>query len=189
MDYCIQREIRHTFNAPPDPLFGQDDITVDLPGDSRFFCCVRWPLFNPEFGGIAELYGEPSTHGNRVTQSVKWQILSPIPGSCCAYTLEFVGTIWDTGSGSVLLFQDRDFRGPMLAVDNCHDALAVSGFNGYVSSIVVLSGRWIFYRKDHFDSPYATATNQAIILSRGLYPYVGDVGIANDDMSSLRAIG
>jgi hypothetical protein len=55
-------------------------------------------------------------------------------------------------------------------------------FNDKVSSLVVFSGQWDFFRNANFQTSYG------IVLSKNIYPYVGDVGIRNDDMSSLRPL-
>ena len=55
-------------------------------------------------------------------------------------------------------------------------------FNDRVSSLVVFSGQWDFFRNSNFQTSYG------VVLSKNIYPFVGDVGIRNDDMSSLRPL-
>jgi hypothetical protein len=85
----------------------------------------------------------------------------------------------------VILFEHNDFRG---AHKHVFDAEANLGdpidnfFNDKVSSLVVVSGEWLFYRNANFNTPYPR------ILAPGRYANVTDVGIQNDDMSSLRSL-
>jgi hypothetical protein len=92
--------------------------------------------------------------------------------------------------GRVLLFEDADFGGRFKDVRNGDpDLTATDGgfFNDRVSSLVVLSGNWAFYRDVRFGVPYLHA-GKPVVLGPGLYRLVGDVGIQNDDLSSLKAV-
>ena len=55
-------------------------------------------------------------------------------------------------------------------------------FNDRVSSIVVMSGQWVFYRHANYNGQYA------IKLGPGIYRWVGALDIQNDDMSSLHPV-
>jgi hypothetical protein len=57
-----------------------------------------------------------------------------------------------------------------------------AAFNDIVSSFVILEGRWKFYRDTDYKIPYDG------IFGPGLYRWVEDFGIKNDDMSSLRPV-
>jgi len=62
----------------------------------------------------------------------------------------------------------------------------ISGnWNDKVSSFVILSGRWQFFKDWHF-GPAPLPFSQG--LGPGLYPSVEAVGIDNDSVSSVRVI-
>src|SRR5690348_2912942 len=85
----------------------------------------------------------------------------------------------------IILFQDANFNGAHKHVCDTEPNLNASdddSFNDSVSSVVVLSGNWKFFRNSGFDDAYP------VVLGPGLYRFVGDVGIANDDMSSLMSV-
>jgi hypothetical protein len=87
--------------------------------------------------------------------------------------------------GHVILFTDANFQGPHKHVLNAEDNLNADGdsdFNDCVSSIVVLQGSWKFYRNSGFNDDYP------VVLGPGLYPWVEDVSIRDNDMSSLQVV-
>jgi hypothetical protein len=87
--------------------------------------------------------------------------------------------------GHVILFQSANFHGPHKHVFNQEDNLNADGdnsFNDSVSSLVVLTGNWQFFRNSGFNDDYP------VVLGPGLYPWVEDVSIRNKDMSSLRVV-
>ena len=179
-------EITHTFNRPPDLLFGVDNITIDIPGDGFFTNAVV--ITSEAKQGSAQVFGLPMIGSmGRQTVAVTWE-LALVPGSYIKYHLSVEYKVFETGYGGVILFEHRDFYGASLRVDNSLGTLVPSGFNDKASSIVVLNGKWIFYKDINFSSPYTTGGNVAIMLERGMYPWVNDKGILNDDISSLRAI-
>jgi hypothetical protein len=57
-------------------------------------------------------------------------------------------------------------------------------FDNKVSSIAVSSGEWTFFRDYYYQNQYPS-----VVLLKGQYPFVEDVGTTNDDMSSLGQIG
>src|SRR5207248_3330645 len=86
-------------------------------------------------------------------------------------------------TGQVILFQNVNFRGPHKHVFNAEDNLNSDdddSFNDSVSSIVVISGNWRFFRNAGFDDDYP------VVLGPGLYSWVEDFEIRNDDISSLQ---
>jgi hypothetical protein len=86
-------------------------------------------------------------------------------------------------TGQVILFGNASFRGPHKHVFNAEDNLNSGdddSFNDSVSSIVVISGNWRFFRNAGFDDDYP------VILGPGLYSWVEDFAIRNDDISSLQ---
>ena len=85
----------------------------------------------------------------------------------------------------VILFENASFHGAhkhILKAEPNLNAPDDNYFNDKVSSLVVFSGQWDFFRNANFQTSYG------IVLSKNIYPYVGDVGIRNDDMSSLRPL-
>jgi hypothetical protein len=91
----------------------------------------------------------------------------------------------DPLASHVILFEQAKFRGRHRHIFNAEENLNAdddNGFNDSVSSIVVVSGNWQFFRNLNYDDDYPS------ILGPGIYPWVRDIGIRNDDMSSLRAV-
>ena len=85
----------------------------------------------------------------------------------------------------ILLFQHGSFHGAHKHVFSAEQNLNApddDSFNDAVSSLVVLTGNWVFYRDYDFCSKYPP------ILGPGGYPFVGFVQIKNDDMSSLKPV-
>jgi hypothetical protein len=81
----------------------------------------------------------------------------------------------------IILFQDANFNCAYTHVCDTESNLNASDdhlFNDRVSSVVVLSGNWKFFRNPGFDDPYPA------VRGAGPYRFVGDVGIGNG-MSSL----
>jgi hypothetical protein len=82
----------------------------------------------------------------------------------------------------VILFEHANFHGAHKHVFIAEPNLNADDdnfFNDRISSIVVLSGAWFLFRDSGFKRPYDP------VLVTGLYPFVGDIGITNDDISSL----
>jgi hypothetical protein len=82
----------------------------------------------------------------------------------------------------VTLFEHASFHGAhkhVLRAEANLNAPDDNYFNDRVSSLVVFSGQWDFFRNSNFQTSYG------VVLSKNIYPFVGDVGIRNDDMSSL----
>jgi hypothetical protein len=82
----------------------------------------------------------------------------------------------------VILFEHANFHGAHKHVFGPESNLNADDdnfFNDRVSSIIVLSGTWEFFKDSGFNGPYP------VLLGPGLYPSVEAVKIKNDDMSSL----
>ena len=178
--------VAHRVQARPDRASGRDRIPLNIPAEDDFIDLAL--VIDDAKNGSARLYRAPSL-GDQGPQTVTvaWT-LQPMPGSFVKYHLWVDYQHWSDNVASVLLFQHRDFGKPMLRVDNYLASLASSGFNDQVSSIVVLTGHWSFYRDENFRSPYMAESGGPLVLSPGLYRYVGDKGIDNDDISSLRSV-
>jgi hypothetical protein len=83
--------------------------------------------------------------------------------------------------GHAILFEHANFHGRhkhLFRGETNLNASDDSLFNDRVSSIGVLAGNWIFYQDSGFRFPYQP------ILAPGLYPFVGSVGIRDNDISS-----
>jgi hypothetical protein len=95
--------------------------------------------------------------------------------------------------GQVILFENVNFHGRhkhVLGPEPNLNASDDSFFNDRVSSVVVLRGTWEFYRDSGFNGPYPPTLGPARSGDGipGLFPFVANVQIKNDDMSSLRPI-
>ena len=85
----------------------------------------------------------------------------------------------------VILFEHANLHGSHKHVFGAEPNLNASDdnfFNDKVSSIVVISGQWAFYRHANYNGQYAAT------LGPGIYRWVGALDIQNDDMSSLRPV-
>jgi hypothetical protein len=84
-----------------------------------------------------------------------------------------------------ILFELANFRGAHRHVLVPEPNLAASddpNFNKRASSIVILAGNWEFLTDPEFK------TKVGDMLGPGVYPYVANVGIQNDAISSLRPV-
>jgi hypothetical protein len=84
----------------------------------------------------------------------------------------------------VIVFQHRDFRGHHRHIfgeeANLHNAEDRSLADA-ISSFVVLSGTWRFFRDINFQNQLGGS------FGPGQYEFVGNFGMGNDVISSLRA--
>jgi len=86
----------------------------------------------------------------------------------------------DPLNAHAILFQHGQFHGDHRHVFVAEPNLPDNEFNDITSSIVVEEGNWSFFRNSGFDTAYPP------VLGPGIYPFVGDIGINNDDISSLQ---
>jgi hypothetical protein len=87
-----------------------------------------------------------------------------------------------TGSlPEVDVFFHRDFGGPSFRT-NLNIIYIGDAWNDQVSSFVIVSGKWQFYKHRDFIEPMGP------VLGPGYYPWVGDLGIENDAISSYRCV-
>jgi beta/gamma crystallin len=113
--------------------------------------------------------------GNVDIQNDDMSSLQPVSGPST--------TVGDPIEGHVILFEHANFHGAHKHVFRAEPNLNAgddSFFNDKVSSLAVLGGTWAFFRNANFNGQYAQS------LGPGLYSFVGNVDIQNDDMSSLR---
>ncbi len=88
-------------------------------------------------------------------------------------------------TGHVVIFQHIDFRGyhrHIFARERNLNHPDDRTMNDKMSSFVVLSGTWKFYRHANYVGPVGG------VYPPGIYRWVADVGISNDQVSSLRCI-
>jgi hypothetical protein len=85
-------------------------------------------------------------------------------------------------ASQIIIFNNADFSGTALLVNDRIASLGRFDLNDRVSSFIILSGTWKFYAGPDF--------RDAIDLTfgPGQYNWVEDVGIPNDQVSSLRAV-
>jgi hypothetical protein len=84
-----------------------------------------------------------------------------------------------------VLFELANFHGAHRHVFPAEPNLAASddpAFNNKTSSIVILEGDWEFFS----DADFKTKVGGT--LGPGAYPFVANVGIKNDSISSLRPV-
>jgi hypothetical protein len=97
-------------------------------------------------------------------------------------SLRMVGSSASLVTAHAILFEHANFHGAHKHVFGSEPNLNAADdnyFNDKVSSIIVLSGVWNFYRNSGYVGRYSAALNP------GAYAWVGNVDIQNDDMSSL----
>jgi hypothetical protein len=84
----------------------------------------------------------------------------------------------------IIIFEHRDFRGRHRHIfgheENLNNAEG-NTLNDRISSFVVLSGTWVFLRHANFNEQVGGT------FPPGQYEFVGNFGIPNDAVSSLRA--
>jgi Beta/Gamma crystallin len=81
----------------------------------------------------------------------------------------------------VVVYFHRNFGDPSFRT-NLNVSYVGDAWNDQISAIVVVSGKWQFYRHRDFVEPMGQ------ILGPGYYPWVADVGIENDHISSFRCL-
>ena len=90
----------------------------------------------------------------------------------------------DPINAHVILFENASFHGAHKHVFNAETNLNAdddSSFNDIASSIVVVKGNWATYGDWHFDRQYPS------IIGPGVYSWVEDFQITDNDMTSLQA--
>ena len=90
----------------------------------------------------------------------------------------------DPIKAQVILFENASFHGAHKHVFNAETNLNAdddNSFNDTTSSIVVVKGNWATYGDWHFDRQYPS------IIGPGVYSWVEDFQITDNDMTSLQA--
>jgi hypothetical protein len=92
--------------------------------------------------------------------------------------------------GRIILFEDRGFEGNSIDIQKASPDLngfKEGSFNDRVSSFVILSGNWSFYRNVKFDGPFLF-DGRPVVLKPGAYSWVEDLGIKDNEISSLKVV-
>lgn len=82
----------------------------------------------------------------------------------------------------IVIFNNADFSGTGLLVNDELGSLGKFDLDNRMSSFIVLSGTWKFYEEPDFQDAID------LTFGPGQYHWVGDVGLPNDTISSLRAV-
>ncbi|HEX8988829.1 MAG TPA: beta/gamma crystallin-related protein [Rhodocyclaceae bacterium] len=85
----------------------------------------------------------------------------------------------------IVLFQHINFHGAHKHLFTSEPNLAARDdpyFNDQISSFVIVSGSWQFYRDVNYSGP---ASN---VFGPGVYNWVENIGIPNDSISSIRRV-
>jgi len=100
------------------------------------------------------------------------------------FKIPFSGRV---GNSRILVFEQPNFAGRMknISVGSPNLALVEDGvFNDQISSFIIVSGDWMFYKNRGFNSPYMQ-NGKPLTLGPGHYPQLGPLGIQDNDISSL----
>lgn len=81
----------------------------------------------------------------------------------------------------VVLYWDRNFGGAQFRT-NLNISYIGDAWNDQVSSFIIVSGKWQFYRDINFQTP------EGAVLGPGYYSWVEDYGIGNDSISSFKCV-
>jgi hypothetical protein len=96
----------------------------------------------------------------------------------------------DTLPGRILLFEDRNFDGKSIDIEKGVPDLSIyteGNFDERTSSFAILSGNWCFYRNPRFENPFMRG-GKPLVLGPGSYDWVEDLGIKDNEISSLKAV-
>ncbi len=93
-------------------------------------------------------------------------------------------------TGRIAIFEHRDFGGDYLVLDSTQSQLSVhrsgsDNWNDRISSFAVLRGNWQLFRHENFQERYVNNRTQQTFFAPGIYSWVEDYGIDNDQISSL----
>lgn len=88
-------------------------------------------------------------------------------------------------AGHIIVFQHANFRGHhrhIFTEERNFNHSEDKTLNDKISSFIVVSGTWKFYRHSGFNIPYAPD------FGPGEYPWVEAVQVENDQISSARCV-
>lgn len=92
--------------------------------------------------------------------------------------------------GRILIFEKRDFEGKTkdIAFGSPNLSFSEDGFfDDQVSSFIIASGNWMFFKDSGFRTPYLRG-GQPLVLGPGRYPSLEALGLPDNDISSLKAV-
>jgi Beta/Gamma crystallin len=170
---------RHVFAGEPN-LNASDDSSFNDKVGSLVVLAGDWSFYSDsDFDALDNVFpAGPGTYPDLAAIDVLPDDMSSLRPAVPAQVTEGQDI-----TGHVILFQNARFRGPHKHVFNAEGNLNSDdddSFNDSVSSIVVISGNWRFFRNSGFDDDYP------VVLGPGLYSWVEDFEIRNDDISSLQ---
>jgi hypothetical protein len=170
---------RHVFAGEPN-LNASDDSSFNDKVGSLVVLAGDWSFYSDsDFHALDNVFpAGPGTYPDLATIDVLPDDMSSLRPAVPAQVTEGQDI-----TGHVILFGNARFRGPHKHVFNAEGNLNSDdddSFNDSVSSIVVISGNWRFFRNAGFDDDYP------VVLGPGLYSWVEDFAIRNDDISSLQ---
>lgn len=164
---------------------GVDNLTIALGNDE--YTNFKVKITSGSRGGAWFNLVPPDAAAESVFLSVGWAI-NHLLGTYVEYEVHADKVSMETGTGRALLFEHISFEGRMLELSSATPSLTTMNFNDITSSIVVLTGHWVFYKDTNFSKPYVDGGGRIIRLQQGMYDWVGNVGLENDKISSLRPI-
>jgi hypothetical protein len=94
-------------------------------------------------------------------------------------------TFWESTMAEIVLFEHEDYRGQHRHIYRDEPRLDADNDNFWhdrVTSFVVVSGRWQFFRDRNFGEPASA------VFGPGTYRWVEAVNIPNDSIDSVRLI-
>jgi hypothetical protein len=96
----------------------------------------------------------------------------------------------ETLPGRILLFEDKNFGGKSIDIEKGTPDLSMyteGNFDERTSSFAILSGNWCFYRNPRFKKPFKRG-GRPLVLGPGTYSWVEDLGIKDNEISSLKSV-
>ncbi len=82
----------------------------------------------------------------------------------------------------IILFEHTGFRGPHTHLYESVSSVMGRMLNDEISSFVITSGNWQFFRDTDFNGPASD------VFGPGLYNWVETFGIPNDSISSVQLV-
>jgi len=175
--------VTKTFNHPPDPIGGRASFDLAAPAN-QYVYNVRVVVTEKNAASATLVVATTPDLAGSQRVEIAWA-LTPIPGSSISFRVDW--EVVPKVDGRLILFEHVNFGGLPLVVTNAEANLVPKGFNDKASSIWVQRGAWMFFRDINFSNPF-TVNGAPVLLGPGSYSWLGNVGISNDSLSSLRAV-
>lgn len=96
----------------------------------------------------------------------------------------------NTTPGRILIFEQPGFAGRQkdIHLGSPNLTLTEDGvFNDQISSFIIASGNWMFFKHSGFNSPYLR-NGQPLVVGPGQYPSLNALGLPDNDISSLKTV-